>query len=37
MIMLIKLQYQHAMQCYLNAEQFLKESSSFDLKDITPP
>ena len=30
-------QYQHAMQCYLNAEQFLRENSdSFDFKDITP-
>ena len=30
-------QYQHAMQCYLNAEQFLKENEdSFDFKDITP-
>lgn len=30
-------QYQHAMQCYLNAEQFLRENDgSFDFKDITP-
>ena len=30
-------QYQHAMQCYLNADEFLKENqNSFDFKDISP-